>query len=118
SLVAPLANAVAIPLVSLGVVPVALAGLVLPGDLLLGAAAQGLHWTLLLLQEMADKPFATFARHAPEPWALSAALAGVGWLLAPAGVPARWLGVPATLPLVLLPAVHPSHADAWLDVLD
>ena len=118
SLVSPLANAVAIPLVSLGVVPVALAGLVLPGDLLLGAAAQGLHWTLLLLQEMADKPFATFARHAPEPWALSAALAGVGWLLAPAGVPARWLGVPATLPLVLLPAVHPSHADAWLDVLD
>jgi len=118
SLVSPLANAVAIPLVSLGVVPLALAGLALPGDLLLGAAAQILHWTWWVLQAMAQLPLATIAHHAVPPWALASSVAGIVLLLGPRGMPARWLGASAVLPLLVLPAERPPAGEAWLDVLD
>ena len=118
SLISPLANAVAIPLVSLGVVPLALAGLALPGDLLLGAAAQTLHWTWWLLQAMAELPLATIAHHAVPTWALASSVAGIVLLLGPRGMPARWLGASAVLPLLMLPAERPPKGEAWLDVLD
>lgn len=118
SLISPIANAVAIPAVSLGVVPVTLAGLLVPGDLLLGAAAQFMQWTWLLLEALSGYPLATWSRHAPAPWVLAFGLAGVAWLLAPAGLPARWLGLTACVPLMLLPPGRPLHGEVWLDVLD
>jgi len=118
SLISPLANALAVPLVSLAVVPLCLAGLLVPGDLLLGAAAQTMHWTWELLAMLAQVPLATWSRAAPPPWSLACAAAGVAWLLGPAGLPARWLGALGCVPLALLLPPRPAPGEAWLDVLD
>jgi competence protein ComEC len=106
SLVAPLANGIAIPVVALLVVPLTLLGsLALPliptlGAWLLVAAAKllGLLWPVL--QWLASLPFALWAPPAPAPAALAAALVGVGLLLAPRGWPGRWLGGVWLLPLL------------------
>ena len=118
SLVSPIANAAAVPMVSLAVVPATLAGLLLPGDWLLGAAAQFMQWTWDLLAALAKVPLATWSQAAPPGWAVIAGLAGSAWLLAPAGTPARWLGLGACLPLLLPPAARPATGEAWLDVID
>ena len=118
SVVSPLANAVAIPLVSLAVVPATLIGVVLPVDwglrlagLLMSLCTQGLAWLSAL-------PAAVWQQHAPPAWSVALALAGVAWLIAPRGVPARWLGLAAFLPLILVQGEAPSPGEVWVDVLD
>jgi competence protein ComEC len=108
SLVGPLANAVAIPLVSFVVTPLALAGSLLPdplcGWLLLvaHAAVVALAW---LLGHLAVLPAAVWRAPAPQGWAQSwiflLALGGTLWLLMPRGWPQRWAGAVAWLPLLL-----------------
>jgi len=127
SLVSPLANAVAIPLVSFVVTPLALLGgvfVLLPAPLdsfavpclaighavfdLLAAAlrwAAGFGWSALPLP-------------APPPWALLFALAGVLWLLMPRGWPLRWLGLVWLLPLVVWPPERPAAGELWVTALD
>lgn len=118
SVVSPLANAIAIPVVSLAVVPATLIGVVLPVDWGLQLAAglmslctQGLAWLSAL-------PAAVWQQHAPPAWSVSLASAGVAWLLAPRGLPARWLGLAAFLPLVLVQGEAPGPGELWVDVLD
>jgi len=105
SLVAPLANLVAVPFVSFVIVPIDLAACALlfawpwAGRLLLHACAHlvdALWWILL---HLASWPAAM--QYLPETSSLAFALACVGavWLLAPRGVPARALGLLALLPL-------------------
>ena len=118
SLVSPLANAVAIPVVSLGVVPLTLLGLVLPTDALLRVAAELMSLCSVLLTHLSALPAAVWQQHAPPGWALLAAAAGVAWLLAPRGFPARWLGVAGLLPLLLVRQAPPAPGEAWVDVLD
>jgi competence protein ComEC len=104
SLVGPLANAVAIPLVSFVVTPLALAGSLLPDPLcgwLLGlahAAVAALAW---LLGHMAALPAAVWRAPAPQAWVFVLALGGTLWLLMPRGWPQRWAGAVAWLPLLL-----------------
>ena len=104
SLVSPLANAVAIPLVSFAVTPLALAGSVAPAPLsawLLQAA----HWLVaqlaLLLEWLSGFTLAVWAAPVPDWWMLALGLIGMLWLLAPRGWPARWLGLLLWLPLLL-----------------
>lgn len=118
SLVSPMANAAAVPMISLAVVPATLAGLLMPGDLLLGAAAQFMQWTWDLLVVLAKVPFAAWNQPAPPGWSVIAGLAGCVWLLLPAGVPARWLGLGACLPLIMIQPARPAAGEAWLDVID
>lgn len=118
SLVSPLANAVAIPVVSLGVVPLTLLGLVLPTDATLRLAAEVMALCGLLLQHLSALPAAVWQQHAAPGWALPVAMAGVVWLLAPRGAPARWLGLAALLPLFLVRQAPPLAGEAWIDVLD
>jgi len=118
SLVAPLANAFAIPLVSLGVVPLALAGAFLPLPFLLHAAHGLMLGVMVPLEWLAALPWATVERAAPPPWALACAAAGALWLLAPRGVPMRSCGLVWMLPLLVLPAPRPAPGEAWIDVLD
>lgn len=99
SLVSPLANVVAIPLVSLVVAPLALVGAVTPFDLVLRAAHAVMGACMMLLEALSALPEATWEQHAPPAWALAAAVAGVAWLLAPRGLPARWLGTAGLVPL-------------------
>jgi len=103
SLVSPLANAIAIPIVSLLVTPLALAGSVLP-DPLAAPVLQCAHWVLEallgLLQWLSAQPLAVWAAPTPS-WPIFAfAVAGTAWMLAPRGWPLRWLGLACWLPLL------------------
>lgn len=98
-LVSPLANAVAIPLVSLGVTPLALLGSVEPSGLALRMGHGLLVLTFDLLAPLAD-PRWVWQQARPPLWTLPWALLAVGVLLLPRGLPGRWLALPALLPLL------------------
>ncbi len=118
SLVSPLANAVAIPLVSLVVTPLALAGTLPLGEPALWLAERLVSALMVVLEWLAASPWAVWQQHAPPLWALLLATAGVAWLLLPRGFPARWLGAVACLPLVLVPPSRPPFGAATATVLD
>lgn len=118
SLLSPLANAVAIPVITFVVVPLTLAGVVIPVDLLWQLAHGVLGMQMAMLEAMAVLPGAAWAQHAPPAWAVPAALVGVAWLLAPRGIPARSLGLVWLLPLVLVRPPPPAHGGFRMTVLD
>ena len=114
----PLANAFAIPLVSLIVVPLALAASVLPLDWIAHAAHLIMTFCMLLLRALSDLPDAVWQQHAPPAWAVPIAVAGALWMLLPRGFPARWVGAGLMLPLFLWLPPRPPPGDLWLTVLD
>jgi competence protein ComEC len=118
SLVSPIANALAIPVVSLAIVPLALAGAFLDAPLILALANQLLAWLMLPLQALAALPEATWQSHAPHPLAIAAALVGGLVLLTPRAVPYRWLALPLLLPLFWLKPAAPAQNTAQVTVLD
>ena len=118
SVVGPLANAVAIPLVSAVVTPLVLLAALVPWDALLEFAAWLTEWLLQFLEWCAALPAAVWQQHAPPFWALLLALAGVAWLLAPRGLPWRVGGLALMLPAVALPPPAPSPGEAWITTLD
>ncbi|TAK68353.1 MAG: DNA internalization-related competence protein ComEC/Rec2 [Betaproteobacteria bacterium] len=118
SLVSPLANAVAIPLVSLVVTPLALAGSVLPWDFILELAHAAMAVQMWLLEWCAGLPLAVWQQHAPAAWTVALALLGTAWMLLPRGVPARWLGLPLMLPMFAVAPPAPAPGGAWISVLD
>jgi competence protein ComEC len=111
SLVSPIANAVAIPLVSFVVTPLALAGALLPAALS-GPVLLLAHWFVAMLAQvlawMAGLPLAVWAAPQPEPWLFVLAFAGTLWMLAPRGWPHRWTGAVAWLPLFVQLPAHPG----------
>ncbi|MEZ0236553.1 MAG: ComEC/Rec2 family competence protein, partial [Methylophilaceae bacterium] len=92
SMISPVANAFAIPLISLVVTPLALLGAVIPVDTLLLAAHAIMGWCMRLLQMGAELPVAVWQQHAPPAWAVIAGIVGISWMLLPRGFPMRWLG--------------------------
>jgi competence protein ComEC len=111
SIVSPLANAVAIPVVSFVVTPLALAGSLMPGppgDWLLLLA----HWVVemlaLMLRHMAGWPGAVWRAPAPQAWVFALGLGGTLWMLMPRGWPHRWAGAVALLPMLLQIPDHPD----------
>ncbi len=118
SLVSPIANAFAIPVVSLVVVPLTLLAIVVPVDALLLLAHQIMAWCLAALEWLASAPEAVWVQHAPPAWAVLAAVAGAASLLLPRGFPARWVGLVAMLPLFFTRAPGPESGGFWITVLD
>ena len=118
SVAGPLANAVAIPVVSAVITPLALAAAALPADALLYAAEWLVQWMLQYLEWCAQLPGAYWQQHVPPLWATLAALAGVAWALAPRGFPWRTAGIALMLPAILLPPPAPEQGNAWVHVLD
>lgn len=118
SLVSPLANAVAIPVVSYLIVPLTLLGGFLPWDWPLHVAHGLMSWAMVLLEWLAQAPAAMWQQHAPPGWAVGVALAGVVWLLAPRGVPARWVGAVLLLPMFAQVPPAPQPGELRLTVLD
>jgi len=112
SLVSPLANAVAIPVISLFVTPLALIGSVLPAPLaglVLGTAHLAIDLLARLLAWLAAPALAVWTAPAPSGWILMLALAGTAWMLAPRGWPHRWTGLAAWTPLLTqLPSTPPA----------
>jgi competence protein ComEC len=118
SLIAPVANAVAIPVVTLGVVPLALLGIVMPGATLFEGAHALLALLMRFLEALAALPDATWQQHAPLPWTVVAGIAGTLWLLAPRGLPGRAWGLVWLLPLLVVRPEPPPHGAFRLTVLD
>lgn len=111
SLVSPVANAVAIPLVSFLVTPLALAGALLPAPLaapVLVAAHAGISALAWLLEWMGAWRLAVWTAPAPPPWLFAFALAGTAWALAPRGWPHRWTGFAAWTPMLAMQPWHPA----------
>ena len=119
SIISPVANAFAIPVISLVVTPLALLGAVIPIDALLLAAHAVMGGCMRLLQMGAELPVAVWQQHAPPAWAVVAGIVGILWMLLPHGFPMRWLGGAGLAPMfLLLPATPPPGAlhAAVLDV--
>ena len=118
SLVSPLANAFAIPLVSLVVVPLTIAGAFLPLPWLLDGAHLLMMAVMAPLEWLAALPMAMLESHEPAAWTVAAAVVGCAWLLAPRGVPLRSAGLVWIAPMFMVLPPAPAPGEAWLDVLD
>jgi competence protein ComEC len=121
SLVSPVANAIAIPLVSFIVTPLALAGAVLPAPLsapLLGFA----HWCVAMLAHLlawfGEQRLAVWAAPEPPAWLFVLAALGTLWMLAPRGWPHRWAGAAAWLPLLVQLPAHPDEGRLSVTAFD
>lgn len=122
SLVGPLANAVAIPLVSFIVTPLALLGSVAPAPIdgmLLGLGHWVLHGLIRGLAWLAALPnLSSWSAPQPSWWMFGLAMPGALWLLAPRGWPARWLGALLWLPLFLQREPTPPAGQFKVTALD
>lgn len=111
SLLSPLANAAAIPLVSLIITPLALLGSVMPEPVCtwLLQLAHGIFALLAsILAWLAAFPLAVWRAPTP-PFALFGwTLLGTAWLLAPRGWPIRWLGLASWIPLLFVQPSAPA----------
>ncbi|MEZ0210158.1 MAG: DNA internalization-related competence protein ComEC/Rec2 [Methylophilus sp.] len=103
SLVSPLANGFAIPVVSLAIVPLAIAGAILPLDFSLHLAATLWEWCAHGLLWLRQLPGAVCYLSTPPIWAWLLAMAGMLVWLMPRGWPLRWAGLLLWLPLLLMP---------------
>ncbi|MBI3147955.1 MAG: DNA internalization-related competence protein ComEC/Rec2 [Betaproteobacteria bacterium] len=118
SLVSPVANAIAIPLVSLVVVPLALLGAVLPVEAPLWLAHLAMDGAMRFLEWLNALPQAVWTQHAPPAWSIAAAMLGALWMLLPRGFPARWLGILLLLPMFLNKPELPAQGALRLIVFD
>ncbi len=124
SISAPLANLIAIPWVSLLVVPVMLAGMLLwtfatvVGDWLLGLSAISLSILWWLLEQLAGLPVNLWQSPAVSGgWMLVFAL-GVATLLLPGAFRLAPVGVMLLLPVFWLQPERPARGDVWFTLLD
>ena len=118
SLAGPLANALAIPVVSFIVTPLALAAAVLPFDAVATLAHWVTQWLMVYLEWLNGFEWAVWQRAEPPLWAIVLAIAGACWSLIPWPLAWRVQGAVWMMPLVFLPAPKPAAGDLWLTVLD
>ncbi|HEX8611124.1 MAG TPA: DNA internalization-related competence protein ComEC/Rec2 [Telluria sp.] len=121
SLVSPLANALAIPVVSFIVTPLALAGSMLPAPLstlLLNVAHYAVQALAWVLTWCSGARLAVWSAPSPEPWLFAFAAIGTAWMLAPRGWPHRWTGLAAWLPLLTAQPSHPPPGEVRVTAFD
>lgn len=124
SVVAPLANLVAVPWFSLFVVPPALLGLALHGpapilaDLCFVVAGRAVEVALPVLERLAAWPAASFRPMEPRPWAVLAALLGAAWCLLPRPGPGRAAAAALVLPLLWWRGPGLAEGEYEVHVLD
>jgi competence protein ComEC len=120
-LAGPLANAFAIPWVSLLVTPAVLAGVALPAPID-ALAFHAAHTLLVLLTAglhlLSGPAWSLWWLPRPDAWTLAAAPVGVFWCLAPRGWPLRWAAPLTWLPLLLPMPPGPPHGSFRLTALD
>ncbi len=118
SIISPIANAVAIPLISFFVTPLALLGSFLPIDWPLHLAYYLLERGVIFLDWLNQLPVAVWQQHAPALWTLVPAFIGVIWMLLPRGVPLRWLGIVGLMPMILIQPTSSLPGEMKVTVLD
>lgn len=124
SLLSPLANLIAIPWISLVVVPLSLIALVfMPissfiSNALFSVSALAIKWMFAGFELLTESPLAsvTFAE-IPSVY-LIIAFSGFLFLLMPKGFPARWLGLIAILPALLFTPDRPKQGEFTFTLLD
>ena len=116
SLVSPLANAVAVPVISFIVTPLALLAALLPWTPIFQAG----HWVLDGLMPFLGwcAGWPVWQAAAPPWWAAVVAGLGVAICLLPRGIPGRAMGLIFILPLLFWPAEEIPPGEARIDVLD
>ncbi|MEO7403880.1 MAG: DNA internalization-related competence protein ComEC/Rec2, partial [Burkholderiales bacterium] len=118
SLVSPLANLVAIPVVSFVVTPLAILAAIVPIDALAWIAHVAVAVLMPLLEWASALPAAVWQQHAPVAWTVPLALVGAAVMLAPRGTPARYAALPLFLPMVLVAPAPLAMGTVRVDVLD
>lgn len=118
SIISPIANAFAIPLISFVVTPLALLGSFFPFDTPVNLSYQALDVCMVALNWLNQSPMATWQQHAPPVWTLLPAVIGVLWLLLPRGWPMHWLGLIGFLPMFLIMPLRPLSGEMKVTVLD
>ncbi len=124
SVCSPLANFIAVPVISLLVVPLSLLAICVMfispflSSKLLFAVDAVLHGLWWLLAHLAELPLAAISHAQPSVWALLFAIPGILLLLAPAGIPARWLSLVMFLPLVFTESKQPDAGEIKMTLLD
>lgn len=116
SLVSPLANALAVPVISFVITPLALLAALLPWAPILWLAHALLDILMIFLIWCADWPL--WQAPAPPLWTLPIAGLGIALCLLPRGVPGRWLGLLLLVPAVFWPVEPIPDGEARIDVLD
>jgi competence protein ComEC len=101
SLLSPLANVVAVPVVGFFILPLVLLDVLLPGNALWTVASWGLSTLWAFLDYLSALPFAAWQPAAAPWWLFILACAGGIWLIMPAGMPARWTGMFPVLAMLL-----------------
>ncbi len=124
SLVAPVANLIAVPVVGLMIVPLCLlagVGLFFGFTWLQGLLALIDYFFQLLWNVLAffsELPIAVMNSSQPDLFSIGLAIIGILWLVAPKGIPARWLGGCLILPLWFPVAEQLKPGEAKLTLLD
>jgi competence protein ComEC len=118
SIISPVANAFAIPVISLLVVPLSIIGALLPFDFILQIAHQILVICMIGLNWLSELPFATWQQAQAPNWTIVLGLVGVLWWLLPRGFPQRWLGFILILPMLLIQPKPLSQGEMRVSVLD
>lgn len=125
SLIAPLANLAAIPVIEIVTIPATLLGagmsLIFPDSWAvwpLRLAGVSLERLWPLLEFFSRMPGALWTQQAPVAWTLIPAMIGITLLLAPRGFPARWLGVLWLLPFFMVRPESPKAGEVWFTLLD
>jgi competence protein ComEC len=120
SLISPLANAVAIPVVSFVITPLSLVASVLPAPFasgLLNAAHAVTAWLAEGLAWLSSTKLAVWTAPQPDWGVFALAMIGTVWMLAPRGWPLRWVGVLLWLPMLLAKPAAPERG-FWLTAFD
>lgn len=124
SLIGAVSNVLAVPLVSLVIVPLALfaALALLVGsavvDWVLPVAAWLVHALWWPLERLASWPGAHWYLPEVQAWVLVLAMVGAMWMHGPRGLPIRWLGALCFLPLLLPDTERPRRGEFEAWVLD
>ncbi len=118
SLVAPVANAFAIPLVSFLIAPLALMAIVLPFAPILEVAHWFAGWMMLGLGWLSEQQFALWRRPALPPVLIASSALAVFWLLLPRGTPGRFAAMLMLVPAFLWTPPRPVSGEFRAVVLD
>jgi competence protein ComEC len=124
SLISPLVNFIAVPIVELIVVPLALIQtaflFVSPwiSDKLFVVLDFILQWLMLGLEFAETLPNAVIDSPQPSIFTLVLSCMGLLWLFAPRGIPVRWLGLILNLPLLFPIIPKLNYGEAVVTILD
>lgn len=118
SVISPIANAIAIPVISLLVTPLALLGSFLHLDIALYLSHELLALCVRFLRWLDALPVSVWQQPSPAIWTLIPAMLGVAWALMPKGMPLRWLGFAGIFPMLLLTPASPASGSMKVTVLD